>query len=81
LYSGIRSPRMPPSLETMVKIYTGVTCVYGLVRTHHTNHRPIDRASIVVAAPLLWPAFLASDLFDGHRHCTRRFQHPMSDDT
>ena len=72
---------MTVHVERLAKIYTALTVTYGLVRTHHTNHRPIDRASIVVAAPFLWPAYLAADYFDGNRHCTRRFQPPtMSDD-
>lgn len=58
-------------VERIVKVYTGLTMAYGLVRVHYGKESPLNGAAQVVAAPVLWPVYVLKDGVD--RIITRRF--------
>jgi hypothetical protein len=83
-------------LERFLKLYTGLAMTYGVLHVSSRKNVTIPPewvCGVVVAAPLLWPAYLAADsirLFHHHRRSKPRvpssqpvddWDLPMSDDS
>ena len=79
-------------VERVFKIYTGLTCAYGFLHACRRERRCATTGlSLIISAPLLWPAYAAADCLQWRER--RHFPHhnaasvdenlmlPMSDDT
>ncbi len=51
-------------VERVFKFYTAMTCAYGLVHACRRERRCVTGLSLVVSAPLLWPAYAVTDFMD-----------------
>ena len=51
-------------VERVLKIYTGLTCAYGLLHAARRERGSgcVTGLSLVIAAPLLWPAYVITDM-------------------
>ncbi len=56
------SPQM--HVERVIKLYTGLTCTYGLLRTLKRSNDPVTGAAITIASPALWPFYVVQDFVD-----------------
>jgi hypothetical protein len=51
-------------VERVLKIYTGLTCAYGLIHAarREKGSSCVTGLSLVMAAPFLWPAYVITDV-------------------
>lgn len=72
-------------VERVFKLYTGLTCAYGLFHAHRRERSGVTGLSLVISAPLLWPSYVVSDLMQWRRRSfptiDENLMLPMSDDT
>ncbi len=51
-------------VERVFKLYTGLTCSYGLSRTFLRKDDPVTGAAIIIASPALWTFYAFQDFVD-----------------
>jgi hypothetical protein len=57
-----QTPQM--HVERLFKLYTGLTCTYGLIRAARLDYGPVTGAAITIASPALWPFYALQDCMD-----------------
>lgn len=51
-------------VERVLRVYTGLSCVFGFVRAYQQEIKPVNVMALTLAAPVLWPTYALQDAME-----------------